>query len=138
MTNHIITKIQEAEKEFDEKFSLEFFSTEDWQYDYRETPSEIEFKTWQENATNGARTKKDMIKSFHLSTIISLLQAEIERMKGMKKDTRVINRATGGEALPGCAECGRQEECTCDVYNESLDEQIVYYQECVKLLEPNE
>ncbi len=118
MTNHIITKIQEAEKEFDEKFSLEFFSTEDWQYDYRETPSEIEFKTWQENATNGARTKKDMIKSFHLSTIISLLQAEIERMKGMKKEKDWIAFNEG--------------------FNQALDEQIAYYQECVKLLEPNE
>ena len=43
-----------------------------------------------------------------------------QKMEEMKKDTRVINRATGGEALPGCAECGKQEECTCDISNEAI------------------
>ena len=127
MTNPLITKIQEAEKEFDERFSLEFFSTEDWQYDYRETPSEIEFKTWQENATNGARTKKDMIKSFHRSTITSLLQAEIERMKGELR--------------------WRNEQLDIEKHNDVqeylfgqinfIKEQIAYYQEAVDNLTPD-
>ena len=125
MTNPLITKIQEAEKEFDERFSLEFFSTEDWQYDYRETPSEIEFKTWQENATNGARTKKDMIKSFHRSTITSLLQAEIERMEGMKKEEHTK------------CNCSEYQGGTRDGYNQALDKQIAYYQEAVDNLTPD-
>lgn len=132
MTNPLITKIQEADELFDGRFSLEFFSTEDWQYDYRETPSEIEFKTWQENATNGARTKKDMIKSFHRSTITSLLQAEIERMKGMKSTTteEEISIITDPKAkLIQFVNMG---------FNAALDEQIDYYQECVKFLKPNE
>jgi len=42
----------------------------------------------------------------------------------MKKDTRISNGSCGGVALAGCSTCRKQEECTCEIYNQALSDLI--------------
>ena len=54
--------IKEMEKEFDEKFPLDYFA--DSSMEYRDRMSEMDFARWQEKATQRAKAKKEIIKSF--------------------------------------------------------------------------
>lgn len=69
-----MTPPQTIKEEFIEKFNLSFFATQDWEYDYRDKPSEFQFKSWQEKQTNIVKTKQDMIYSFYHQSTISLLK----------------------------------------------------------------
>jgi len=79
--------------EFGEKFSLSFFATEDWNYDFKNNPSEFQFKSWQEKNTNIAKTKQEMLKSF----IRSLLNT---RMEQHDQEVRRLQREEIKEHLP--------------------------------------
>ena len=56
------------------------------------------------------------------------LREEIVRLEETKLDTGVIDCGRpGGEACPGCATCGMQEQCVCETYNEALQTIIDRY-----------
>lgn len=78
MRNKLQDILEQGEKEFLEKFPLSFFATENWQYDYENNPSEWQFKSWQKNQENIAKTKADMIYSFIVSQQHKLLQSIVE------------------------------------------------------------
>ena len=75
-------------EEFEEKFLIDFFSSEDWKYDYNRYPSEVEFTIWQSKATENANNRKEKIKSFSLTTSLALIESfeEIVESKRLKPD----------------------------------------------------
>lgn len=66
------------EERFIDIFSLGFFATENWEYDYKDNPSEFQFRSWQETQTNIAKTKQDMLLSFIRSEISTALNQQRE------------------------------------------------------------
>lgn len=49
------------------------------------------------------------------------LEERVKKMEGMKLNTGIVDCGRpGGIACPGCANCGQQEMCVCDTYNEAL------------------
>jgi hypothetical protein len=83
--NPLITKIQESEEAFDKKFPISFFGKEIWQYNYKSPPSEWEFNQWIKEQTDMATHCQEMIKQSNRSSLISLFQANIERLEGERK-----------------------------------------------------
>lgn len=77
---------EEVEKEFDERFPLSFFATEDWEYDFKDSPSEFQFRSWQEKQTNIAKTKREMLIAHISQTRLSDLDAIIEKVKETEID----------------------------------------------------
>src|SRR3990167_11044963 len=80
--------LQKRMEEFEEKFLIDFFSSEDWKYDYNRYPSEVEFTIWQSKATENANNRKEKIKYFSLTTSLALIESfeEIVESKRLKPD----------------------------------------------------
>ena len=63
------------------------------------------------------------IKNFIRDVILREREEMVKIIENLKKDTKVINCGTpGGVACPGCAECGGQENCICETYNQALSD----------------
>ena len=75
--------------------------------------------------------EKDLFYNWHTSSLIAIIRSEIERKKGMLKDT-----VTGRE--DGFCRCGvSYYECDCVGYNTALNEDIAYLENALSELTPS-
>ena len=85
--NNLTKNYIERKEEFEKKITLSFFAKEDWEYDYKNNPSEFQFRMWQEKMTNIAKTKQDIVSSFQKSDILSVLDVIEKEIKESKTYT---------------------------------------------------
>lgn len=76
-------------EEFNRYFPLSFFATKDWEYDYKNPPSELQFKMWQEQSTNIAKGKQQEVFNFiskeRQSAIVEERYNILETIKSIKE-----------------------------------------------------
>lgn len=71
------------EERFEERFPLEYFTTTEFLYSYKETLSEWQFLDYINRETNRVRSRKEEIKSFIRSEIELAKKEERERIVEM-------------------------------------------------------
>lgn len=101
MTNPLLTKIQECEKEFENEFKDSF--------------SGGDMHSWE---------RAEPILDWHKQSFISILEANIERLKGKLKN----EYPRPGKPIEEC----RLEEASS--YNEVINEEIAFYQQTLNEL----
>lgn len=117
---------EQIEKEFDKQFGYNIFELID------KNNFAILYDRQDENPASA-----NQIKSFLKQSFIRFLENECERLEKSKKDTRISNGGygSGGVAYARCTECGGQEDCDCEIYNQALSDTILYYQNMIKELQ---
>jgi len=91
------TQREEIREKFNEKFPMDFFATQDWNYDFDKDPSEFQFKSWQEKQTNIALTKQDMLYNYWLSVLDQELAKRNQELREKVKTMGGVQYPSGNE-----------------------------------------